>query len=183
MVFDYPTLQAIAGFLWRECHLESASEAQSVASYHPTAADEAIAIVGIGCRFPGGVDSPQAFWELLRDGIDAIREVPPERWNSHAYYDGDAATRGKMTTRWGGFIESVEHFDHRCRCARGLPFRLASTWLCQLASSRSRHETLLQLVKPRERHDTLLPRGDGERVARLAIEMPHASRTQKRRKR
>jgi len=75
--------------------------------------NEAIAIVGMGCRFPGGADSPEAFWQLLNDGRDAITEVPPERWDIDAYYDADPDAPGKMNTRYGGFIERVDEFDAR----------------------------------------------------------------------
>ena len=57
---------------------------------------EPIAIVGIGCRFPGGADSPAAFWDLLKDGTDAIVEVPKERWNVDEFYDPHPETPGKM---------------------------------------------------------------------------------------
>src|SRR5215208_3327085 len=63
---------------------------------------EPIAIIGMGCRLPGGVDSPEAFWRLLRDGVDAIGEVPPDRWNSSAYYDPNPDAPGKMATCFGG---------------------------------------------------------------------------------
>ena len=72
--------------------------------------NEPIAIIGIGCRFPGAND-PAAFWQLLRDGVDAIREVPADRFDQHAFYDPDPATPGKMNTRWGGFLEQVDQFD------------------------------------------------------------------------
>src|SRR5215510_9290303 len=72
---------------------------------------EPIAIIGMGCRFPGGANTPEAFWRLLRDGVDAISEVPPQRWDAQAYYDPDPAAPGKMTTRWGGFLEEVDGFD------------------------------------------------------------------------
>src|SRR3990172_8177548 len=72
---------------------------------------EPIAIVGLGCRFRGGADSPAAFWELLRDGVDAVREVPPDRWDIDAYYDSDPTVIGKMATRWGGFLDQVDQFD------------------------------------------------------------------------
>src|SRR5262249_1603724 len=71
---------------------------------------EPIAIVGIGCRFPGA-KSPEAFWELLRDGRDSITEIPPDRWDIGAFYGEDAAAPGKMNTRWGGFLNHVDHFD------------------------------------------------------------------------
>jgi len=54
-----------------------------------------IAIIGIGCRFPGNVSSPEDFWKLLTNGIDAITEVPPDRWNIAAFYDPDPAKPGK----------------------------------------------------------------------------------------
>jgi pyochelin synthetase len=73
---------------------------------------EPIAIVGIGCRFPGA-NNPQAFWELLREGREAIREVPPDRWKIDALYDPDPAKPGKMVSRWGGFIDQVDQFDWR----------------------------------------------------------------------
>lgn len=72
---------------------------------------EAIAIVGIGCRLPGGVDSPESFWRLLKDGRDAIVEVPPERWNADAFYDPAPGRTGKTISRWGGFLDSIDQFD------------------------------------------------------------------------
>ena len=75
------------------------------------AAAEPIAIVGMGCRFPGAVASPDAFWRLLTDGIDAISEVPADRWDVDSVYDPDPEARGKMSTRWGGFVERVAEFD------------------------------------------------------------------------
>src|SRR5215471_18268438 len=68
---------------------------------------ESIAIVGIGCRFPGGVTNAASFWRLLCDGVDAITEVPPDRWDVDAYYDPDPSTKGKMATRWGAFLENI----------------------------------------------------------------------------
>ncbi|RIK32671.1 MAG: beta-ketoacyl synthase [Anaerolineae bacterium] len=72
---------------------------------------EPIAVVGLGCHFPGGVNSPEAFWQLLRDGVDAISEIPAERWDIDAYYDADPEAPGKMSTRWGGFVQDVDQFD------------------------------------------------------------------------
>jgi acyl transferase domain-containing protein len=71
---------------------------------------EPIAIIGMGCRFPGA-DSLDAYWRLLRDGVDAMTEVPPSRWAADAYYDPDPAAPGKMNTRWGGFTGGVDRFD------------------------------------------------------------------------
>ncbi len=71
---------------------------------------EPIAIVGIGCRFPGA-PSPDAFWQLLHSGGDAITEVPADRWDVDALHDPALNAPGKMTTRSGGFLEHVDTFD------------------------------------------------------------------------
>jgi acyl transferase domain-containing protein/NADPH:quinone reductase-like Zn-dependent oxidoreductase len=69
-----------------------------------------VAIVGLGCRFPGG-DGPEAFWQALRDGRDAVTEVPASRWDVEAYYDPDPSAPGKTNSRCGGFLENVDGFD------------------------------------------------------------------------
>lgn len=71
---------------------------------------EPIAIVGMGCRFPGA-DGPEAFWELLRNGVDAVSEIPPSRWDRDALYDPDPDAPGKVATRWGGFVEPIDAFE------------------------------------------------------------------------
>ncbi|ARV58019.1 beta-ketoacyl synthase [Nostocales cyanobacterium HT-58-2] len=72
---------------------------------------EPIAIIGTGCRFPGGAENPEAFWRLLRDGVDAITEVPADRWNLEKYYDPDPDTPGKVCTSEGGFLQEVDTFN------------------------------------------------------------------------
>lgn len=71
---------------------------------------EPVAIVGLSCRFPGAPD-PEAFWKVLSEGVDAIGEVPPDRWDKDAFYDPDPETPGKIRTLAGGFIEGVDGFD------------------------------------------------------------------------
>lgn len=73
--------------------------------------NEPIAIIGIGCQFPGGVDGPTRFWRLLSEGVDAITEVPPERWSIDAYYDPVPGRIGKSISRWGGFLDGIDRFD------------------------------------------------------------------------
>ncbi|HTI78833.1 MAG TPA: type I polyketide synthase, partial [Acetobacteraceae bacterium] len=75
------------------------------------ARSEPIAIVGMACHFPGGADSPAAFWDLLSQGRDAISEVPADRWNIDAFYDPDPQMPGRMASRWGGFLRSIDGFD------------------------------------------------------------------------
>jgi acyl transferase domain-containing protein len=73
---------------------------------------EPIAIVGMACRFPGAVGDPASYWRLLCDGVDAIGEIPPDRWNVDDFYDPDPAAPGKMATRWGGFLDRIDEFDN-----------------------------------------------------------------------
>ncbi len=72
---------------------------------------EPIAIIGIGCRLPGGAEDPASYWRLLRGGFDAVREVPAERWDASAYYDPEPMTPGKASTKRGGFLDQVSGFD------------------------------------------------------------------------
>ncbi|GGM45990.1 hypothetical protein GCM10012275_16220 [Longimycelium tulufanense] len=72
---------------------------------------EPIAVVGIGCRLPGGVHDPRQLWDLLVSGRDAVREVPADRWDVDSYYDPDPATPGRTNSRWGGFLDEVSGFD------------------------------------------------------------------------
>ncbi|MES9941410.1 MAG: type I polyketide synthase [Candidatus Thiodiazotropha sp. 6PLUC2] len=73
---------------------------------------EPLAIVGIGCRYPGGSTTPDEFWKMLGTGLDAICDVPPERWNIDRYYSSDVGTPGKMYVKQGGFLkEPIDKFD------------------------------------------------------------------------
>ena len=107
LVYEYSTIEALARYL---AVSTDESESATRAGQDREAKNEPIAIIGIGCRFPGAND-PAAFWQLLRDGVDAIREVPADRFDQHAFYDPDPATPGKMNTRWGGFLGQVDQFD------------------------------------------------------------------------
>ncbi|MDJ0573938.1 MAG: beta-ketoacyl synthase N-terminal-like domain-containing protein [Xenococcaceae cyanobacterium MO_234.B1] len=72
---------------------------------------EPIAIIGMGCRFPGGANDPETYWQLLRNGVDGITEVPTNRWDIEAYYDANPDAPGKMYVRSGGFLDQVDGFD------------------------------------------------------------------------
>ncbi len=71
---------------------------------------ESVAIVGMACRFPaaGNLDE---YWSVLRDGVDAVTEVPAARWDAAAYYDPRPGVPGRMNSRWGGFLADVDRFD------------------------------------------------------------------------
>ena len=72
---------------------------------------EPIAIVGIGCRLPGGVVDPRSLWQLLRDGRDAITSIPTGRFDLDGLYDERAATPGHIMSQWGGFVDGIDGFD------------------------------------------------------------------------
>ncbi|MCG8416520.1 MAG: SDR family NAD(P)-dependent oxidoreductase [Proteobacteria bacterium] len=108
--WEYPTVARLAARLFQ--YISGTTEAESAGQGQLVpAGDEPIAIVGIGCRFPGRADGPDAFWRLLHDGVDAISEVPPTRWAVAEFYHEDIAASGTMNTRWGGFIDSIDRFD------------------------------------------------------------------------
>jgi acyl transferase domain-containing protein/acyl carrier protein len=112
LLWDYPTIRGLARFLARD------ATPVPTAARDPSScrgAPDHIAIVGLGCRFPGAPD-PDAFWSLLRSGGDAIREVPADRWEVGAFYDPDPATPGRTTTRFGGFLPRVDEFDPSFFC-------------------------------------------------------------------
>ena len=104
LAFDYPTIEDLAR------HLAGVAVPDPVPGPADRPVREPIAVIGIGCRFPGA-DSPDAFWRLLRDGVDAIREVPPDRWNVADHDGPDPTAPGRMSTRWGGFLDQVDLFD------------------------------------------------------------------------
>lgn len=72
---------------------------------------EPLAIVAMACRFPGGANSPAAFWQAAEQGRDCITEVPKDHWDIDAYYDPDPEAPGKIYTRFGGFIDNIDQFD------------------------------------------------------------------------
>jgi len=72
---------------------------------------EPIAIVGIGCRLPGGIQSPEDFWALLREGREAISEIPAERWSLDRHFHSDPQHPLTQHVRRGGFIDGIDQFD------------------------------------------------------------------------
>ena len=76
----------------------------------PVDPDNDIAVIGIGCRFPGG-ENPETFWELLQNGQQSIGKIPLERWDAENLYDPNPDTPGKINTRWGAFLSGIDLFD------------------------------------------------------------------------
>src|SRR5688572_27222318 len=79
-----------------------------------TAPPGSLAIIGYGCRFPGGADDGPSFWKLLCEGRDAVREIPPDRWNSLAIFSAGSGIAGESSSRWGGFLEQIDQFEPEC---------------------------------------------------------------------
>jgi acyl transferase domain-containing protein/acyl-CoA synthetase (AMP-forming)/AMP-acid ligase II/acyl carrier protein len=107
LVYEYPTIERLAAAL---SDGDVSAAAANGDEAEAATAHAAIAVIGIGCRFPGA-DGPAAFWRLLRDGVDAISTVPADRWSVDEYYSEDASKPGTMNTRWGGFLANVDRFD------------------------------------------------------------------------
>ncbi|MFH9419140.1 SDR family NAD(P)-dependent oxidoreductase [Streptomyces sp. NPDC017529] len=112
LVFDYPSPTALAVHLRGRLGGETAAGADAPAPAGAAAHDEPIAIVGMSCRFPGGINRPEDLWHVLADGRDAISGFPADRgWDLEALYDADAAHTGTSYTQAGGFVADASEFD------------------------------------------------------------------------
>ncbi len=108
LAFDYPTATALSAYLRTEL-LGEAEEASAMVARNT---DEPIAIVGMSCRFPGGVRNPDELWALLAEGRDAVSEFPADRgWDTDALYDPDPDHAGTTYVREGGFLTGADQFD------------------------------------------------------------------------
>ncbi|MFI9405157.1 SDR family NAD(P)-dependent oxidoreductase [Nocardia sp. NPDC052316] len=110
VVFDYPSAEVLARYLGER--LGAAADATRTYTQPGNHADEPIAIVGMACRFPGGVNSAEDLWRLVDDGVDAISEFPTDRgWALDGLFDPDPDKAGKSYVRHGGFLDDVAGFD------------------------------------------------------------------------
>ena len=102
LVYEYATIEALAGYLAGRCH-----ESAEVATTRRKTDEEPIAVIGLGCRFPGGANDPEASGGCCTRASTASARSRPIAGTSTEYYDPDPAAPGKMITRWGGFIGDV----------------------------------------------------------------------------
>src|SRR6202051_4825629 len=107
-LWQHPTINALVGFLTAP---ESQSEADAVLSANRGSVDEPIAVVGLGCRFPGGISGPEELWQFLGEGRCSISEVPPDRWLPFDDGSPEVAAALAHTTRWGSFLSDIDAFD------------------------------------------------------------------------
>ncbi len=111
LLFDHPNSLALAGHLLNEVSGAAAGTVKASPSW-AAPVEEPIAIVGMGCRYPGGVRSPEELWELVASGVDAISEFPTDRgWDLESLYDPDPDNLGTSYTREGGFLHEAGEFD------------------------------------------------------------------------
>ncbi|WP_410586441.1 SDR family NAD(P)-dependent oxidoreductase [Amycolatopsis sp. lyj-23] len=110
LVFDHPTAHALSGYLLSE--LLDSGPVTAVPARTAASTEEPIAIVGMSCRYPGGVASPEDLWRLVSEGVDAISDFPADRgWDTAALYHPDPAHPGTSYTRSGGFLRDAGAFD------------------------------------------------------------------------
>ncbi|XXT63555.1 SDR family NAD(P)-dependent oxidoreductase [Sorangium sp. So ce590] len=110
LVFDYPTPWAIAGLLLKQVFSGLQVKEARARGRRRAGKDEAIAIVSMACRLPGGVATPEDYWRLLAEGKDAIEGLPA-RWDGLSVYDPDPEAEGKSYAREGGFVRGIDLFD------------------------------------------------------------------------
>ena len=104
-LYEHSTVDSLSRYLAGEL-----AARQPAASHAPGERSEPLAIIGMGCRFPGA-RNPNDFWDLLANGVDAVTEVPRERWDLSSVYSADVQEPAKMVTRWGAFVDDVDLFD------------------------------------------------------------------------
>ncbi len=100
--WEYPSIEELSRFLSNEISTQFSNSSQSM--------QDDIAIVGMSCRFPMAKNL-KAFWDLCWEGVDAITQVPAERWDLASLYDPDPSAKGKIYSRWGGFLDHLDQFD------------------------------------------------------------------------
>ncbi|MCP4214103.1 MAG: aminotransferase class III-fold pyridoxal phosphate-dependent enzyme, partial [bacterium] len=109
LAFDYPDIDALSGYLLSLLFpvIQQASMRLSTDENKSNHQNEPIAVIGMACRFPGGANSPDAFWEMLEQGRGTVADIPKERWDADAYY-GEETEAGKSVTKRANFLKGVD---------------------------------------------------------------------------
>ncbi len=107
LAYDHPNILSLSEYLGGDADSRSSTPPPASPSAH---AHEPIAVIGLGCRFPGAKD-PEAYWQILKEGGDMISEIPADRWRKEAFFDPDPSVPGKAISRWGGFLDRIDQFD------------------------------------------------------------------------
>ena len=113
LAFEYPTVDALTGYLLQEVLTlldVHATPANTLVKLRNTERAETIAVISMACRFPNA-DTPEAFWQLLQNGVDTVQEIPATRWNVADYYSPQRPQPGKMYTRQAALLAGVDGFD------------------------------------------------------------------------
>jgi len=112
VVFDYPTANALVGYLLDELFGVVEPAAVVPVGSLPSVADDPVVIVGMACRYPGGVSSPEDLWRLVSEGIDAVSEVAVNRgWDADVLYNPDREASGTSYSKAGGFLHDAGAID------------------------------------------------------------------------
>ncbi len=109
LLWSYSTIEQLAHYLSPNQFLHQ--ETIPVQPQEEKQQMEPIAIIGMSCRFPGGINTPEQLWHFLQEGKEGIKQIPHDRWDADLYYDPASNTPGKMVSSRGGFIDNIDQFD------------------------------------------------------------------------
>ncbi|UXA18377.1 type I polyketide synthase [Mycobacterium sp. SMC-4] len=110
LAMDHPRLSDVADYLLGDVLGLSEAASRPAQTVLSARTDEPVAIIAVSCRFPGA-PNPEAFWDLLSEGLNAIGEVPEDRFDIEEFFDSDPDVPGKTYTRFGGFLDGIDGFD------------------------------------------------------------------------
>lgn len=110
-LWEYPTIETLGRNLGEQIGIVNTDSNKEHASAASNEHHEPIAIIGMSCRFPSDIQTPEAFWDFLKNQGNGISEIPKERWNLEDYYDPNSDIPGKMVTKYGGFLKGIDLFD------------------------------------------------------------------------
>lgn len=112
LIWSHPSIEKLSAHLIDPDSASAVSQQdEDSVAFSNQFAREPIAIVGMSCRYPGGITSPEMLWELLSEGRSAITEIPSERWDNSEYYDANPDIPGKINSKFSGFVSAIDYFD------------------------------------------------------------------------